>query len=237
MIKTSSPNTDNNKVRIITKVLNSAIKLWLRTQLNQVSDLDVQIKASDRQLLSGCIPGVSISASKAVYRGIHITEIELYAEKIQLNVSSILRGQPLQLSEIVPVVGKLIVEEQDLNNSLSSPLLLTAINDLLITVLPQSGVNSKSLTWRKITLDNQLLILHGITISDGQETFFNIHLGLKLLNGQELQFTQVEIKSDEEVILEGYAPDIINLGTDVDIKEISLIPGQLICYGRININP
>ena len=82
MIKTSSPNTDNNKVRIITKVLNSAIKLWLRTQLNQVSDLDVQIKASDRQLLSGCIPGVSISASKAVYRGIHITEIELYAEKV-----------------------------------------------------------------------------------------------------------------------------------------------------------
>ena len=237
MIKTNSPNTDNNKVRIITKVLNSAIKLWLRTQLNQVSDLDVQIKSSDRQLLSGCIPGVSISASKAVYRGIHITEIELYAEKIQLNVSSILRGQPLQLLEIVPVVGKLIVEEQDLNNSLSSPLLLTAINDLLITVIPQSGINFKSLSWRKITLDNQLLILHGITISDRQETFFNIHLYLKLLSGQELQLTQIEIKSDEGIILEGYAPDIINLGTDVDLKEISLIPGQLICYGRININP
>jgi len=76
-----------------------------------------------------------------------------------------------------------------------------------------------------------------MTTSDTHETFFNIHLGLKLLNGQELQFTQVEIKSDEEVILDGYAPDIINLGTDVDIQEISLIPGQLICYGRININP
>ena len=237
MIKTSSPNTDNNKVRIITKVLNSAIKLWLRTQINQVSDLDVQIKASDRQLLSGCIPGVSISASKAVYRGIHITEIELYAEKIQLNVSSILKGQPLKLLAIVPVVGKLIVEEQDLNNSLSSPLLLTAINDLLITLLPQSELNSKSLTWRKIAFDNQLLILHGITTSDTQETFFNIHLDLKLLNGQELQFTQVEIKGDQGVILERYAPDIINLGTDVDIKEISLIPGQLTCYGCININP
>lgn len=237
MIETNPINTDNNKVKIITKVLTSAIKLWLRTQLNQVSDLDVHIKASDRQLISGYIPAVSISASKAVYKGLHITEIELYAEKIQLNVSSILRGQPLKLSEIVPVVGKLIVEEQDLNNSLSSPLLLTAINDLLTTLLPQSGVNSQSLTWRKITLDNQLLMLHGITISDTYETFFNIHLGLKLLNGQELQFTQVEIKSDKEVILEGYAPDIINLGTDVDIQEILLQPGQLTCYGRININP
>ncbi|MDB9489057.1 DUF2993 domain-containing protein [Dolichospermum circinale CS-534/05] len=237
MIKTSSPNTDNNKVKIITKVLTSAIKLWLRTQLSHVSDLDVQIKASDRQLFSGSIPGVSISASKAVYRGIHITEIELYAEKIQLNVSSILRGQPLQLLEIVSVVGKLIVEEQDLNNSLSSPLLLTAISDLLIRLLPQSELNSQSLTWRKITFDNQLLILHGTTTSDTHETFFNIHLDLKLLNGQELQFTQVEIKGDQGVILERYAPDMINLGTDVDIQEISLKPGQLTCYGRININP
>ncbi|MBD2445387.1 DUF2993 domain-containing protein [Dolichospermum sp. FACHB-1091] len=237
MIETSTSNTHNNKVRIITKVLTSAIKLWLRTQLTQVSHLDVQIKANDRQLLSGCIPGVSISATHAVYKGLHITEIELYAEKIQVNVSSILRGQPLQLLEIVPVVGKLRVEERDLNHSLSSPLLLTAVNDLLIILLPQSGLNSKSITWRKITLDNQLLILHGIIISDRQETFFNIHLYLKLLNGQELQLTQVEIKSNEEVILEGYTPDIINLGTDVDIKEISLIPGQLICYGRINMNP
>ena len=237
MTEPSSPNTTNTKVRIITKVLTSAIKLWLRSQLNQVSHLQVQIEASDGQLLSGCIPGVLIAASNAVYQGIYITQIELQAEKIQLNVASILKGQPLQLSAIVPVVGKLIMTEPDLNKSLSSPLLLTAINDLLITVIPQSGINFKSLSWRKITLDNQLLILHGITISDRQETFFNIHLYLKLLNGQELQLTQVEIKSDEEVILEGYAPDIINLGTDVDIKEISLIPGQLICYGRININP
>lgn len=237
MREKSHPNTDNKKVKIITKVLTSAIKLWLRTQLNQVSDLDVQIKASDRQLISGSIPGVSIYASKAVYQGLHITEIELYAEKIQLNVSSILRGQPLKLSAIVPVVGKLIVEEQDLNNSLSSPLLLTAISDLLITLLPQSELNSQSLTWRKITFDNQLLILHGTTTSDTHETFFNIHLDLKLLNGQELQFTQVEIKGDQGVILERYAPDMINLGTDVDIQEISLKPGQLTCYGRININP
>lgn len=238
MIKTSSPNTDNNKVRIITKVLNSAIKLWLRTQLNQVSDLDVQIKASDRQLLSGCIPGVSIFASKAVYRGIHITEIELYAEKIQLNVSSILRGQPLQLLEIVPVVGKLIVEEQDLNNSLSSPLLLTAINDVLITVLAEYSLNSKSITWRKITLENQGLILHGNPSSDPDGSFFHIYLGLELLNGQELQLTQIQVFTDQQVLnLLGTSPYIINLGTDVDIEKIALSPKQLTCYGRINVNP
>lgn len=237
MTEPSSPNPNNSKVRIITKVLTSAIKLWLRSQLNQVSHLEVQIEAGDRQLLSGCIPGVSISASNAVYQGLHITQIELQAEKIQLNVASILKGQPLQLSAIVPVVGKLIITEQDLNNSLSSPLLLTAINDVLILLLAEYSLNSKAINWRKITLDNQVLILHGIPISDQDGAFFNIYLGLELLNGQELQLTQVQIKTDQEVLLERNSPYMINLGTDVDIEKISLTPEQLFCSGRININP
>jgi len=237
MTEPSSPNTNNSKVRIITKVLTSAIKLWLRSQLNQVSHLEVQITASDRQLLSGCIPGVSISASNAVYQGLHITQIELQAEKIQLNVASILKGQPLQLSAIVPVVGKLIIAEQDLNNSLSSPLLLTAINDLLLPLLAEYCLNSKDISWRKITLDNQVLILNGIPASEMEGAFFNIYLGLELLNGQELQFTEVQVKTDQGVVWERNAPYMINLGTDVDITKISLRPEQLTCYGRINVNP
>jgi hypothetical protein len=237
MTQPSSPKTNNSKLRIITKVLISAIKLWLRSQLNQVSHLEVQITASDRQLLSGCVPGVFISASHLVYKGLHITQIELQAENIQLNVSSILKGQPLQLSAIVPVVGKLMITEQNLNNSLSSPLLLTAINDGLIPLLAEYSLNSKSITWRKITLDNQRLILHGIPISEIEGAFFNIYLGLELLNGQELQLTQVQVKTDQEVFLEKNSPYIINLGTDVDFEKISLMPEQLSCYGRININP
>ncbi len=237
MTEPSSPNPNNSRVRIITKVLTSAIKLWLRSQLNQVSHLEVQIEASDRQLLSGYIPGVSISASNAVYQGLRVTQIELEAEKIQLNVAAILKGQPLQLSAIVPVVGKLIITAQDLNNSLSSPLLLTAINDGLIPLLAEYSLNYPFITWEKITLDNQVLILHGIPISETEGAFFNIHLGLELRNGQELQLTQVQVKTNQEVLLERNSPYMINLGTDVDIEKISLLPEQLTCYGRININP
>jgi hypothetical protein len=172
-----------------------------------------------------------------VYQGLRVTQIELEAEKIQLNVAAILKGQPLQLSAIVPVVGKLIITAQDLNNSLSSPLLLTAINDGLIPLLAEYSLNYPFITWEKITLDNQVLILHGIPISETEGAFFNIHLGLELLNGQELQLTQVQVKTDQEVLLERNSPYMINLGTDVDIEKISLLPEQLTCYGRININP
>ncbi|MFM7365044.1 MAG: DUF2993 domain-containing protein [Cuspidothrix sp.] len=237
MIQLSSSSRDNKKVRIITKILTSAIKLWLKSQLTQVSHLEVQIKASDRQLLSGCIPGVLIAANGAVYQGLCITQVELEAKNIKLNVASMLKGQPLQLLEVVPVVGKLILAVEDLNNSLSSPLLLTAINDLLVTLLAESSLNSKPITWEKITLDNQLLILHGLTMSDLDRSCFDIYLGLELLNGQELRLTPVQVKTDQEVLLEGNSPYIINLGTDVDMEDISLRSEQLTCYGRVNVNP
>jgi hypothetical protein len=237
MIESSSPSTDHKKVRIITKILTSAIKLWLKSQLTQVSHLEVQIKASDRQLLSGRIPGVLIAASGAVYQGLWITQVELEAKNIKLNVTSILKGQPVQLLETVPVVGKLILAPEDLNNSLSSPLLLTAINDLLVTILAESSLNSKPIRWQKITLDNQLLMLSGLPMSDPEGSCFDVYLGLELLNGQKLQLTPVQVKTDQEVLLERNSPYIINLGTDVDIEEISLISEQLTCYGRINVNP
>jgi len=237
MIESSSSNTDHKKIRIITKILTSAIKLWLKSQLNQVSHLEVQIQASDRQLLSGRIPGVLIAASGAVYQGLWITQVELEAKNIKLNVASILKGQPVQLLEIVPVVGKLILEPQDLNNSLLSPLLLTAINDLLVAILAESSLNFKPMIWKKITLDNQLLMLSGLPMSDPDGSCFDIYLGLELVNGQKLQLRSVQVKTDQEVILERNSPYIINLGTDVDIQEIPLTSEQLTCYGSINVNP
>jgi hypothetical protein len=143
----------------------------------------------------------------------------------------------VQLLETVPVVGKLILAPEDLNNSLSSPLLLTAINDLLVTILAESSLNSKPIRWQKITLDNQLLMLSGLQMSDPEGSCFDVYLGLELLNGQKLQLTPVQVKTDQEVLLERNSPYIINLGTDVDIAKISLTPEQLSCYGRINLNP
>jgi hypothetical protein len=74
MPKKDSPRNNSHKIRIITNVLTTALKLWLKSQVSQVSQLEVEIKASDRQILSGRIPWVSIIASHAVYQGLNIHE-------------------------------------------------------------------------------------------------------------------------------------------------------------------
>ncbi|MFN6463664.1 MAG: DUF2993 domain-containing protein [Nostoc sp. DedVER02] len=231
----STPNP--NKTRIITQVLTKALKLWLRTQVSQISELEVEIKASDRQLLSGRIPLVSIFATHAVYQGLLITQLQLTAENIQINIGSILKGKPLKLLETVPVVGDLIVDEKDLNASLSSDLLSTALSDLLVKVLPTHFPKSQPIDWQEIILDNNQIILRGRKVTNSEIRPLEICLSLDLLSGNELQIAHVKITPEQGDILEGDRQYNLDLGSDVDIQELTLIPGKLVCRGGINVNP
>jgi len=237
MTETSSPAQNVQKTRIITQILTTAIKLWLKTQLNQVSQIEVEIGASDRQLLSGRIPSVLIFATHAIYQGLHVTKIKLQAQNIQINIGAVLKGKPLQLLEIVPVSGELTLEEQDLNNSLSSQLLSTALNDVLVKLLPEDCQKCKSINWEKITLDNNRMIMIGTQFSESESAFLEIGLNLELLNGQELQFTEILIQKNQQILLENNSGETFYLGSDVNLEEISIIPGKIVCRGGINVKP
>ncbi|MFN6486660.1 MULTISPECIES: DUF2993 domain-containing protein [unclassified Nostoc] len=237
MPEQNSQTTNANKIRIITQVLTTAVKLWLRAQVSQISELQVEIKASDRQLFSGRIPSVSIFASHAVYQGLLITQIQLIAENIRINLGSVLKGKPLRLLETVPVVGDLIVDEKDLNASLASDLLSTALSDLLVKVLPTHYQQLQPINWQEIILGNNQIILRGLRVTNSETTPLEICLGLQLLSGHELQVVHISIKPDQGDILEENHEYNLDLGSDVDIQELTLIPGKLVCRGRINVNP
>lgn len=228
----------SNKIRIVTNVLTTALKLWLKTQVSQISQLEVEIKASDRQILSGCIPSVSVFASHAVYRGLHLTQVQLVAENIRVNIGSVLKGQPLRLLETVPVVGEMIQSEEDLNASLSSALLPTALNDVLVKLLPEHSQKSNPVSWQRINLDNSKAILSATLADESEPTYLDISMSPQLLSGHELQLSSIQVKSNTEALLEGAKKELyFNLGSDVDIQELTLIPGKLVCHGRINVIP
>ncbi|QDL07143.1 DUF2993 domain-containing protein [Brasilonema octagenarum UFV-E1] len=228
----------SHKTRIVTNVLTAALKLWLKTQVSQVSQLEVEIKASDRQLLSGCIPWVSVFASHAVYRGLHLTQIQLVAENIRINIGSVLKGQPLRLLETVPVVGELIQSQEDLNASVSSTLLSTGLYEVMVELFPEHQFKSKSITWKKIDLEQSKATLFAILADEGEPTHLDISMSPQLISTQELLLSSIQVKSDIGALLEPSHKELsFNLGSDVDIQELTLIPGKLICRGRINVNP
>ncbi|MEM6837440.1 MAG: DUF2993 domain-containing protein [Cyanobacteria bacterium P01_C01_bin.120] len=126
MASSSSPSNGNG---IISRVLPPAIRFWLSTQLEQVNNLQFQIKGRDRELLSGHIPEVSLSAQKAIYQGIHLSHAAATAHTIRINLKQILRRQPLRLLAPFPISGDVELTEADFNASLQSPLLGEGLYD------------------------------------------------------------------------------------------------------------
>ncbi len=163
---------------LISSVLAPAVRLWLRSQVESVAELQFQLEGGDRQLLSGYLPKVSIAARQAVYQGLHLSQVALTGENIRVNFGQVLRGKPLQLLEVVPVFGNLTLHQRDLTASLQAPLLATALSDLMTALfqpetrhlLPPEltaalGTGRIHITQPQIELGNQQLILGGILAS------------------------------------------------------------------------
>lgn len=237
---------------IISTILSPAVRLWLRSQVEHVEDLQFHIDGGDRQLLSGLVPRVTVAARNAIYQGLYLSRVQLMARGIKVNFGQILRGRSLRLERTVPVQGELVLFQQDLNASLESPLLAGAVTDLLTDLL-KAGAAPELVDpseQQPVVLDNlrariepDLLSLRADIISarQGTATPFVIRTGLRVSNGRELCLVRPEWLPTPQAKrgfalddLDGYS---LNLGTDVEIQELLLQDGRLICRGKINVVP
>jgi hypothetical protein len=216
--------------RIISTVLSPAIRLWLRSQVERVDALEFKITGGDRQILTGNIPNISVAASQAVYQGLHLSQIQLEATRIRVNLGQVIKGKSLRLLEPVPVTGQLTLSEADLQASLESQLLATALSEFLGNLLRLPNLD---FNWQKITIDTGLLTLSGTL----QATPIVIIAGLQLASPHELLLNPFQIQRSsplESKNLDGFQVD---LGSEVNLQEITLAPGKLLCRGCLQVLP
>lgn len=224
--------------RIISTVFSPALRLWLRSQVERVEALEFKITGSDRQILTGNIPAISIAASHAVYRGLHLGEIQLKATQIQVNLGQVIKGKSLRLLAPVPVTGQLTLSETDLQTSLESSLLSTALSEFLGSLLTSPSLSPKNeplnFSWQKITIEQDLLTLTGTL----QAMPIVIKAGLQLASPHELILNPFQIQmSSSHLEPQNLAKFQVDLGSEVALQEITLTPGQLLCRGGLNVLP
>jgi hypothetical protein len=241
---TRSEPTRSEPTRIISTVLSPAVKLWLRTQLDQVEDLQVQIVAGDRQLLSGQIASVAVSASRAVYQGLHFSQVSLRGDTIRTNLGQVLRGKPLRLLDAFPVNGDVQLLEADLNASLQAPLLAKAVTDFLVMLL---GAEADS--FPDIQLRDPQIQFHGETLTisatllsaSGATNPVAVRTGLAVAQGRQLQLVDPQWlphprakKGMAIAELQGYTLD---LGSDTHIQALTIGDQSLTIQGQITVQP
>ena len=144
MVESSSAKSKGS--RLVSRILPPAIRLWLQTQLEHVEDLVFQIEGRDRDILSGHIPGVLLSAQKAIYQGIHLSQVAVKATGIRINLGQVIRRRPLRLLTPFPLSGDLCLTTADLNQSLQAPLLGAGLYEFLKLIAKSQSGNMDALT-------------------------------------------------------------------------------------------
>jgi hypothetical protein len=262
-LEQNSPLPSVSRRRFISKVLGSAVQLWLRTQVESAETLQVQIEGGDWQILSGYIPTVTIAAEDVVYQGIALHQIFLRGTDIRVNLKDVLQGKPLQLLDVVPVQAEATLNQAGINTSLRSPQLASTIKALVIEWLRLSAEELPTalqllLRTNPIEVEQPQLAFHsghlrlwGRLVANGSASQllqpqdrsqpFAIKTGLNVIERSKIQLDQPQwlshpnaIQGEDLSTLQNFE---IDLGTDVCIHRLSLEAGQLVCGGIINVIP
>ena len=237
--------TQNQPSKLISKILSPALRLWLRSQVEQAEQLDIQIEGQDRQLLRGHVPQVFLTSERAIYQGLQLGKVLLKGENIRVNIGQVIKGKPLQLLEPIQVSGEVQLTETDLQASLASEILANAFTELLLALLELKGVANPTdflapyqIRWNAIALYPDSFGLKG-TLSEKNAKNIPLEIGAKLtlLNPQTLHLQEIKITGFPGLDENETNNFPVDLGTDVELESLKLTQGELSCLGRLLIRP
>ncbi len=229
---------------MITKLLSTAVKLYLRSQVSQVDDLQVKISGKNRQILTGYIPQVFLSCKKGIYQGLHLREVEINGNDIAINLPEVLKKKPLKLIEPIFVQVKLGLDVKDILASLDSELLQSGLTDLWQIILAAKKedilnleLNDSNIKWNHIAIANKQLTFSGTYKDENdRDNKLNLSTGITLSNSHTLCLFPLKIYNDSNITKELAEKLEIDLGTDVNIKKLIIESEQIICLGNITVN-
>ncbi|MGC9504465.1 LmeA family phospholipid-binding protein [Baaleninema sp.] len=201
----------------------AALRLWLRSQVETVDRLEIDLNGRNRDILSGYVPQVSISARRAVYQGLHLSHIDLCGDRIRVNLWQILKGKPLRLLEPVPVSVRLHLRDRDLTRSLASPLLQTPVQELFQSVLPDAVDFSTA----EVRFDRSSLILSASTPQP-----FTLTTEIRVAENNQLQFLTPQLETDS---LQDFPTITVPFDSQVQLDELALDRGKLSISGRLTV--
>ncbi|BAQ61999.1 hypothetical protein GM3708_2405 [Geminocystis sp. NIES-3708] len=232
-----------NKSEIISHILTPAIKFWLRSQLQAVEDLNIEIHGGDKQILTGKIDQVSLQTKKAIYQGIHVSKAAVNTKNIAINLGGILRGKPLKLLQPIFVNGEIILTLDDIQTSLNSNLLHQGLIDLVHLLLEHEKIDNFEQILSKYEFDWQDIILHDdkfilkaiLTNNQRENADLILTSSLTLKDDHTLLFNPIEIDKIpdlETIVINNFEVD---LGNDVALAQLTLNSDKLSCFGKIKI--
>ncbi|MGB5961411.1 MAG: DUF2993 domain-containing protein [Coleofasciculaceae cyanobacterium] len=146
------------------QALSEAAAMTISTQLDEVENLDVDVKSNLSKIVQGKADSISLDGQGLVIqKDIRVQEMQLQTEQVDINPLSALFGQ-LKLNKPVDATARFVINEQDLNQALNSdyirnnyPNLQIIVEGQTVTLEPQK-LEVFLVTNNKMTFKGTILI-------------------------------------------------------------------------------
>lgn len=250
----ANPAEQQGGSRVISRVLPPAVRLWIQSQLDHVETLEFRLEGKDRQILSGYVPQIWLSAGKAVYQGLHLSQVRAAATEIRINPGQMLRGKPLRLQQPFPIQGQVCLFAEDLQASLHSSLLAQGLQDVLLRLVnAHPALFPEESHLRELIADfsrapattDIMLSSHQLTMTwkpdQPEKETVALATGLQVQAGHLLCLTQprVWVVRGEGNAFTPIALDdfVIDLGSEVEIQTLTVKPEVIEVQGTVRVVP
>ncbi len=221
-------------------LLNPLVAAWIRSEVESVENLQVQIAGSDSQILSGRIPQAQVAGENLSYQGFKVSQLQLRGQDIRLNVNEAVQSRsPLRLLAPVPVYVSMRLTEADLNQTLQAPLIQSQLAQAQVQ-LPFGNQSVPFLIGQpSVTLEaGRVRIQANLITPEGTAVPVTVLTGLQAQNQNQLLLVNpVWVSEGQEIPIPGLADFPIQLDTGVRIDRLELQAGQILYEGMLTIYP
>lgn len=133
------------------QALDNLAEIGLKTQLDQVESLDVEIDATAGQVMGGKLDGVDIDGHGVVMKGdLRMEELHLETDGIAINPLAAALGK-IELTQTTDASARVVLTQSDINRAIASDYLKAKLDAIEITV------GGQPVTLRVIRFDVTLL--------------------------------------------------------------------------------
>ncbi len=226
--------------QFVSAIVNPLVARWIKSEVDSVDNLSVNIKGADNDLLGGRIAQAEVSGDNLVYKDFYLSRVELSGQDIRLTVDEALSGGSLELVEPLPVQAMLRLTDLDLNRSIQAPLIQSQLAEANVDIPVGSGGSvAFQLREPQVSILDGRLKIDALLNSDGTDVPVSVTTGLLPQNGSQLLLVNPTWLGEGgvETPIAGLEDLAIDLGPDVAIGSLQLQAGQLIYNGIVTIQP
>ncbi|WP_413199452.1 DUF2993 domain-containing protein [Nostoc piscinale] len=223
------------------QALNKAAEIGLSSQLDEVENLDVNIKTDPIKMLQGQVDAVTISGEGLVMQqDLRMEELEMQMGNVAINTLSVAFGK-IELTKPTEASARVVLTESDINRAFNSEYVRSQlqhqkvhINGQLMSIEPQS-VEFRLLDHQKIWLNATIQLKETREI---QKVAFSA-IPKVSANGETVSLENVEYGGSEDISPEltkaliEQTSEILNLsnfdleGKSLRVKQIKVEPSKL----------